>query len=99
MHIPDVRRVFDWLFRDRRTGRITIAQFPNLALWIFFASVVLRRLVSGNGGPRAAIGYVGVAALGWWAVDELVRGVNPWRRLLGLGGCALTVAGFISLLG
>jgi hypothetical protein len=22
-------------------------------------------------------------ALGWWAVDEVLRGVNPWRRLLG----------------
>jgi hypothetical protein len=19
----------------------------------------------------------------WWAVDEIVRGVNPWRRILG----------------
>jgi hypothetical protein len=19
----------------------------------------------------------------WWAVDELIRGVNPWRRFLG----------------
>jgi hypothetical protein len=19
----------------------------------------------------------------WWAVDEIVRGVNPWRRFLG----------------
>ena len=93
-----MRRAFDWLFRDRRTGRITIAQLPNLALWIFFATAVLRRLVSGDGGLRTAIGYVGVAALGWWAVDELVRGVNPWRRLLGLGGCVLTVGGLVSLL-
>jgi hypothetical protein len=92
-----MRRGFDWVFRDRRTGRITIAQFPNLALWIFFATAVLRRLVSGPGGLRTAIGSVGVAALGWWAVDELVRGVNPWRRLLGLGGCVLTGAGLVSL--
>jgi len=24
-------------------------------------------------------------ALAWWAVDEVVRGVNPWRRCLGAG--------------
>jgi hypothetical protein len=93
-----MRRVIDWSFRDRRTGRITIAQFPNLALWIFFATAVARRLVSGAGGLRTTIGYVGVAALGWWAVDEFVRGVIPWRRLLGLGGCVLTVAGLVWLL-
>jgi len=23
------------------------------------------------------------AGLVWWAIDELFRGVNPWRRLLG----------------
>jgi hypothetical protein len=59
---------------------------------------VARRLVSGHGGLRTAIGYVGVAALGWWAADEVLRGVNPWRRLLGLGGGVLTVAGLVSLL-
>jgi hypothetical protein len=90
--------VFDWLFRDRRTGRVTIAQFPNIALWIFFSTVVLRRLVTDGTAPRTAVEGIGVAALGWWAVDELVRGVNPWRRLLGLGGCVLTVSGLASLL-
>ena len=92
-----MRSWFDWLFRDRRTGRVTIVQFPNVALWIFFGSVALRRVVSDDGGPRTAIGYAGVAALGWWAVDEVVRGVNPWRRLLGVAGCVFTAAGFVSL--
>lgn len=88
---------FEWMFRDRRTGRITIAQFPNAALWIFFATVVLRRVGPSHGAPRTTIGAIGVGALAWWAVDEVVRGVNPWRRLLGLGGCALAVAGLVSL--
>ncbi|MEL7210840.1 MAG: hypothetical protein AAGK32_21830, partial [Actinomycetota bacterium] len=35
----------DWLFRDRTTGRITIAQPPNPPLWIFLASVVARWFV------------------------------------------------------
>ena len=28
----------------------------------------------------------GSAALGWWAIDEVARGVNPWRRILGASG-------------
>jgi hypothetical protein len=85
------------MFRDRRTGRITIAQFPNVALWTFFASVVLRRIGPSHGAVRTTIGAVGVAALAWWAVDEVLRGVNPFRRLLGLAGCGLAIAGLISL--
>ena len=92
-----MRSWFDWMFRDRRTGRVTIVQFPNAALWIFFVTVALRRVVSRDGGLRTAIGYAGVAALAWWAVDEVIRGVNPWRRLLGLGGCALAVTALVSL--
>jgi hypothetical protein len=89
---------FEWMFRDRRTGRITIAQFPNAALWIFFATVVLRRIGPSRGALRTTIRAIGVGALAWWALDEVLRGVNPWRRLLGLGGCLLAAAGLVSLM-
>ncbi len=93
-----MRSAFDWLFRSRTSGRITIAQMPNVALWIFFATVVLRRIVATGTSPRTVVDWIGVGALGWWALDEVIRGVNPWRRLLGLGGCAFTVAGIVGLL-
>lgn len=67
-----------WLFRNRRTGGITIVQWPNVALGIFIGAR-LAHLLWPNGAVRA----VGTAALWWWAVDEIVRGVNPWRRILG----------------
>ena len=78
-------RAIDWCFRDRRTGRIVIGQWPNWSLWLFgIASLV--DLVTASSGP------VGVAArllasvfLAIWAADELLRGVNPWRRALGAG--------------
>ncbi len=89
---------FDWCFRDRRTGRIVIAQYPNLALWIFLGTVALRWMVGTDGVARTILDGVGAASLAWWAVDEVFRGVNPWRRLLGLGGCAFAVSGLISLL-
>ena len=85
---------FDWLFRDRITGRVVIAQFPNVALGIFLGTSVLRRLVP-DGTGRDVTGAIAVGALSWWALDEVIRGVNPWRRMLGLGVFAATV---ISLL-
>jgi len=90
--------LIDWLFRNRQTGRITIAQFPNVPLWIFFATVVLGRVVAAGSEARRVIGGIGVASLAWWALDEVFRGVNPWRRLLGLGGCAFAVSGLVRLL-
>ncbi len=90
-------RLFDWFFRDRRTGRITIAQFPNVTLWIFIATVVLRVFVTG-GTPRTVVDWIGAVALGWWAVDEVVRGVNPFRRVLGAFVCVLVVSDVVGLL-
>jgi hypothetical protein len=90
-------RAFDWCFRNRRTGAITIAQFPNLPLWIFLVTVALRRFVTVTGAPRVFADAVAVASLGWWAVDEVLRGVNPWRRALGVAGCGFAIAGLVSL--
>jgi hypothetical protein len=78
-----VRRFSNWLFRSRRTGEIVIAQFPNLALLVFLAAAVARRLLDPSGDVDSALHAIGVGALLFWAGDELVRGVNPWRRFLG----------------
>ena len=67
-----------WLFRNRRTGGITGVQWPNVALAVFIVAR-LAGLVRSHGALRAA----GTIALGVWAIDEIVRGVNPWRRILG----------------
>ena len=92
-------RFLEWCFRNRQTGRITVAQSPNLPLWIFFVMVIARWIVRTDGVARTSVDAIAVAALGWWATDELFRGVNPWRRLLGLIGGAFAVAGLVSLLG
>jgi len=75
--------VIEWLFRNRDTGRITVAQFPNAALGLFLAVSVLQLLLGPAGQLRTGLRVLAAGALIWWAVDELIRGVNPWRRLLG----------------
>ena len=49
-----------------------------------------------DSGAFTALRVVGLAALGWWAVDEVVRGVNPWRRLLGVVGCVIVLLGVLA---
>lgn len=92
------RRLFDWFCRDRRTGRITIAQFPNVPLWIFLITVGLRYVVPADSVIRTTVDWIGLAALIWWALAEVVRGVNPFRRLLGVGGIALCILKLVSML-
>ncbi len=95
-HPSRVRSAIDWLFRDRQTGEVVIGQFPNLPLWIFLATVVLRRVVPEDSGAFTVFRAVALGALAWWALDEVIRGVNPWRRFLGLAGCAVVIAGLLA---
>lgn len=89
------RSAIDWLFRNRETGRITIAQWPNPSIGIFIAATVARRLLDPAGTIGVAIAVVGTVALVWWALDEVIRGVNPWRRILGAVVLIGTVAGLV----
>lgn len=96
-----MRRFVDWAFRDRRTGAIVIGQWPNAPLWLFAAASVAEWLLQAvaPGLPPwlfAGLRIAALLALAVWAVDEVVRGVNPWRRVLGgvvLVGLALSLAG------
>lgn len=78
-----MRAAFDWLFRNRRTGGITIGQWPNVPLWIFIVASAATRLLRPEGNVASALAAVATLALAWWSVDEIVRGVNPFRRVLG----------------
>jgi hypothetical protein len=85
-------RAADWVLRDRTTGRWVVAQAPNASLGIWLSATVTRRLAEPEGGVRTALVVVATVALAWWAVDELARGVNPWRRALGAVVLAGTLA-------
>jgi hypothetical protein len=83
--------MLEWAFRNRRTVRFTIGQRPNLALGLFLVTSVTRWLLRPAGGVGRAVNAVAISALVWWAADEVLRGVNPWRRFLGAGVLTLTV--------
>jgi len=87
-----------WLFRNRSTGRITVAQRPNVPLALFVVLVVVRWLVSPAGAASSVLDACADAALAWWSIDEIVRGVNPFRRILGATVLALTLAGAVRTL-
>jgi hypothetical protein len=79
------RRHLRWLFVNRLTGRITVTQWPNLPLALFIVGALLTRLFRPAGTTADVLRIATSAALVVWSLDELVRGVNPFRRLLGLG--------------
>jgi len=87
------------MFRNRTTGRITIAQLPNPSLWIVIVVWTGRAAFGPHGTVRTALDLVGAAATLWWAGDEILRGVNPWRRLLGAGVLGVVIAGLASRAG
>ena len=66
-----------------------MVQWPNVALGVWIVASVGGAVLDLGGGWGAVLRWVARVALGWWAVDEVVQGVNPWRRVLGavvLGG-------------
>jgi hypothetical protein len=77
------------MFRNRHTGRFTIGQVPNVPLVVFLLATVARWVLRPSGDVGAALDVIAWVALAIWAGDEVLRGVNPFRRLLGaavLGG-------------
>ncbi|HEY2215360.1 MAG TPA: hypothetical protein VGH31_09910 [Acidimicrobiales bacterium] len=89
-HEP-VRRLVRWLFVNRRTGGITVAQWPNIPLGTYIVASVLPRVVHLHGNVQSAVRTISVVALIAWGLDEALRGVNPFRRLLGGVVLLLTV--------
>jgi hypothetical protein len=64
-------------------GQIVIVQRPNLSLSIFVVARVVRAFLDAGTQPATRAEVVATLAIAWWGSDELVRGVNPWRRVLG----------------
>jgi len=77
------RRALDWLLRNRHTGRWTLGQRPNVPLVVALVAMAVHRFGDVQGTAGTVVAVTGYGALLVWAGDEIVRGVNPFRRLLG----------------
>jgi amino acid permease len=95
--MPHPQDVVDWMFRSREDDRITVAQLPNLPIWIFLAATVLGWALPDPSTAFTVARAVATGALLWWAVDELARGVNPFRRMLGAGALLWVLSGLAGL--
>ena len=84
-----------WWICDK-DGEVNIAQWPNPALLVWLVAVVVGW--SGVLGPdrTGAVDIAGGGALVAWALDELVRGASPVRRLI---GAVVLVVQLVRLLG
>jgi len=83
-----------WLAYKRVTGlsfprRFPIVQFPNLPLIVAVLAGEAGNFLDGSAHSYAA--SVSYLALTIWAYEELVRGVNWFRRLLGLAFVILLI--------
>ena len=79
------------MFVNRRTGRLTVGQWPNVPLSVFVVATIALRVFRPPGGIGGALQVLGDVAITVWAADEVARGVNPFRRLLGLVVLLVTI--------
>jgi multisubunit Na+/H+ antiporter MnhE subunit len=67
---------------------------PNVPLVVFSLALVASWVLHSHTQVGRILGDVATGALVVWALDEMIRGVNPWRRVLGgvvLGGTAVSL--------
>ena len=68
-----------------RRGWLAVRRVPHdLPLSIFLVSTAILWLRTPNDAISTVVKVVANGSLIVWALDELLRGVNPWRRFLGV---------------
>ncbi|MDP3220914.1 MAG: hypothetical protein Q8S73_42915 [Deltaproteobacteria bacterium] len=87
----------DWWLRDRKTGRVVVVQFPNATLGVWMGASALQR-VFGDVTRAEMLRWIAGGALLAWGVDELVRGANPFRRVLGAAALAYEAYAIVRVL-
>jgi hypothetical protein len=78
-------RWFRWWFENRETGAITVGQFPNWTLFGVGVAWVILRIADDGSRLHDIAGVAATVLWLYWGADEVLRGVNPWRRMLGVG--------------
>jgi hypothetical protein len=71
-----------WWTSDRN-GNLAVAGWPNPALVVWLLTVIVGWTGTLADDRARRLDAVGQGALVVWALDELVRGASPVRRVLG----------------
>jgi hypothetical protein len=87
----DMRRI--WRDKD---GRIVLWQWPNIWI-IIWAIMTVLRLVSRGSSLASFAHIIGTGALIIWALLEVFRGVNYFRRVFGLIILLITIASILKI--
>lgn len=90
------RSLWDKIWKDSH-GNVVIFQMPNVWL-IAWAALTIITFFLNKGTAQDAISWVAEIALAIWAILELVKGVNYFRRALGLLVLIATIAGIIKMI-
>jgi hypothetical protein len=70
-------------FRNPDTGDLAVFQMPNAPLAIFLVATVARTIFHPHGAIGTVVSVGAGIALAWWAVEEVLHGDSPFRRVLG----------------
>jgi len=76
-----------WWLEDRSTGKLVVAQKPNLILGFCIAGLAANFFLPGV----TALFIIGKIFWLTFAADELFRGINPVRRFLGVSVAIFTI--------
>ena len=76
---------------------VTVAQFPNPPLLVALLAAVVS-WVAGDGSIYEVARAVFYVALTVWAWEEATRGVNVFRKALGVGGLIYVVVGLTTVI-
>lgn len=85
-------RNFSQKFWEDVQGKVIVWQSPNIWLATWFITMVAGWFLP-LGWPQKLLSYVSLLSLIVWAVLELTKGVNYFRRLIGLLVLLLLLAG------
>ena len=84
------RSLWNKIWRDRR-GQVVIWQTPNVWLIVWVVLTIIS-LFSSSHTTQKDFWWLSAAVLGIWALLEIFRGVNYFRRALGLFILFITIA-------
>lgn len=75
---------------------VTVAQFPNSPLIVALLAAAVS-WIAGDGSIYEVARAVFYVALTVWAWEEATRGVNVFRKALGVGGLIYVVVGLTAV--